>query len=327
MENKVSVIIPTYNAKNYIDRCVQSVLSQSYQNFELIIVDDGSTDGTINILENYETNYKDKIKIFKQKNSGVAVARNKGIELATGRYVMFIDNDDYIDNDYIKMFVNEIMEYSFDIVMGGYRRPNSNGKIIEKVKLKQNELSKVKITAPWAKIYDRMYLLKNNIKFLECNIGDDVFFNLKAVTFTDKIRIMDYIGYNWYYNEKSVSNVAHRKMNDNLEFDYMLDSCYSIMNDNEYKKENNKIMEFYFIKQITWYLVYSGKNADTSYIAEKMIFLNKWLSDKFPNFAKNEFIKFKVDSFKIIMAMKLIVFAMKSNNEKKFVKIYKMFYK
>jgi len=108
---KISVIVPVYNASKYINRCIDSILNQNYKNIEIIVVDDGSTDNTLEKLKKY----KDLI-IVKQKNSGVSVARNKGLEKANGDYILFIDSDDYIDRKYISSLVNAALKTNSDII-------------------------------------------------------------------------------------------------------------------------------------------------------------------------------------------------------------------
>ena len=94
---KVSVIIPVYNSEKYIEKCINSVLAQTYQNYEIIVINDGSKDNSGKIMEQLQDKYPDKIKYIEQENMGVAKTRNKGIEIATGDYIAFMDNDDYIE--------------------------------------------------------------------------------------------------------------------------------------------------------------------------------------------------------------------------------------
>ena len=103
MKPKVSVIIPVYNSEKYIEKCINSVLEQDYQEFELILINDGSKDGSLKILERYKEKYKEKIVLVNQENCGVSKTRNKAIQMANGKYIMFIDNDDFIDKDYVKV--------------------------------------------------------------------------------------------------------------------------------------------------------------------------------------------------------------------------------
>ena len=107
---KISIIIPAYNASKYIRRCIVSLLNQTYKNIEIIVINDGSTDNTLEMIKDYN------IKIINQKNSGVSSARNKGLEIATGDYITFIDSDDYVEKDYIESIIKIIDEYNYDII-------------------------------------------------------------------------------------------------------------------------------------------------------------------------------------------------------------------
>lgn len=283
---KVSIIIPVYNAENYISRCLNSIIDQTYKNWEIIALDDGSTDSSWQILSKYKEKYPDVINAVHQENMGVSKTRNKGIQLATGDYLMLMDNDDYIDDDYIEQFVNVIVEHDDDVVIGGYRRPNSKGKVIEEIKLENCEYSKYKIVAAWAKIYKLSYIKNNKIEFLPSNIGEDIHFTIQAVLLTDKIRIIDYIGYNWYYNDQSVSNTTHKNMDNNLEFDLLLNKTYESIE----KKVNlnNVYIEYYFIKLIVWYFLYASKGSNYKIILDSLNKYFSWLGDKFPNYNKNK---------------------------------------
>ena len=218
MKPNVSIIIPVYNSEKYISKCLDSLINQTYKDYELLIVNDGSTDNSQNIINEYKNKYPEIIVLKEQENLGVAVTRNNAIEEAKGKYIMFIDNDDFVDKDYVETFVKEIEKNDYDVILGGYRRPNKEGKIVKELKLPQEDWAKFMIFAPWARIYKREYLIKNDIKFLHINIGEDVFFNIQAMLISDKIKIIDYIGYNWFYNEQSVSNTKQKNIN-NLQID------------------------------------------------------------------------------------------------------------
>ena len=104
---EVSIIIPVYNARDSIAKCIDSIINQTFLNFEVILVNDGSTDDTLSVLLKYEHDYEN-IRVINKRNEGVAVTRNKAIFEAKGKYIMFIDNDDFIDKDYIETFYKEI---------------------------------------------------------------------------------------------------------------------------------------------------------------------------------------------------------------------------
>ena len=250
---KVSIIVPVYNASKYIRRCIESILCQTMGNFELLLIDDGSSDDSVKILKEYSKIDK-RIKVIEQENMGVAKTRNKGIKLATGEYVLFIDNDDYINEDYLENFVKSSDDY--DIVIGGYRRVSLDDKELMHLVLNDTSWSKYTFITPWARIYKRKFLLDKKIEFLSNPIGEDVYFNLNAYSKTDKIKIIPYVGYNWLYNDFSVSNTIHKGFNDKVDIIGFLDKIYNLVNDN-----NREYIKYYCYKFGIWYLLYSGKGA------------------------------------------------------------------
>lgn len=116
---KITVVIPVYNGENYIVKCIDSVLNQTYKNLEIIIVNDGSTDKTKGILEKYVNN-NSRIKIFEQSNKGISAARNLGIDHTKTNYITFIDSDDWIESDMIELLYRNIVKYNSEISACGY---------------------------------------------------------------------------------------------------------------------------------------------------------------------------------------------------------------
>ena len=119
--DKISIIVPVYNTEKYIKKCIDSILNQTYNNIELIIINDGSTDNSENIIKKIIKN-KSNVKYKKIKNSGVAHARNVGLDLVTGKYVGFIDSDDYISKDMYKELYETAIKEKSDIVTSGYNK-------------------------------------------------------------------------------------------------------------------------------------------------------------------------------------------------------------
>ena len=117
MKEKISIIVPCYNEEKYIERCINSILSQTLNNIELIIIDDGSKDNTYKICKNYEIKFPDKIKIIYQENQGQGIARNIGIKYAQGTYIGFVDADDIIDPTMYEKLYNSIKKYDSDIAI------------------------------------------------------------------------------------------------------------------------------------------------------------------------------------------------------------------
>lgn len=129
-EDLISVIIPVYNAEKYLRNCLDSVVNQTYHNIEIILVDDGSTDNSGNICDEYATAFK-KIITIHQKNQGASSARNNGISKAKGQYITFVDSDDIIDGKYIEYLYNLIKKYNTKMSISSYKVISENGKSID----------------------------------------------------------------------------------------------------------------------------------------------------------------------------------------------------
>lgn len=278
---RITVIIPVYNAENNISKCLDSIVIQLSEEDELLLIDDGSTDNSYNILCGYEKNYP-FIRVIKQENIGVANTRNRGIYEAKGKYICFIDNDDYVDGDYFEKFYEAIEKNKSDIVIGGYRRVSDKG-VKFSIKPVKGEWYKLMVVAPWSKLYRRKFLTDNDIKFLNYGIGEDIYFNFNAYTKTENINVIPYSGYNWWFNTKSISNTSQRGFNKNIDVCYLLNQLLDITG-------KDGIYNYYYLRYAVWYLLFSGKNAkrDEFMMEYKKIF--KWLKK---NNISHNFLKYQ----------------------------------
>lgn len=193
----LSIILPTYNRKYCIKRMIDSVLRQNFQNFELIIVDDGSTDGTFEMLEE---SYQDKrIKLVRKENGGVSSARNLGISLARGEYITFVDSDDYLLDGFFEDISQKIDQFQCDVlVYGGYALEKKK-RIEVPLFWKDRDYGRCETTTnsgsdfvrdfclfggnSWgcAKVFKRELVVKHNICFhIDITYGEDMLFNLQA---------------------------------------------------------------------------------------------------------------------------------------------------
>lgn len=123
MNNKVSIIIPVYNAEKHISKCIESLTNQTYKEIQIILINDGSTDKSGQICEAYAEK-DNRIIVIHKENGGVSSARNIGLENSTGYYIMFVDSDDWIEEDAIKRLMQVQNKYSYDLIMFGYYREN-----------------------------------------------------------------------------------------------------------------------------------------------------------------------------------------------------------
>ena len=186
----ISVIIPIYNGEKYIEKCLSSVLKSESKEYEIILVNDGSTDDTEKICKKYETENKN-IKYIYQNNSGVSTARNKGILISEGKYLLFLDCDDYLLNNWFEECHEALSanNYDVDILFFDYYSKNVNGErkkvqLFSGVDNKQisNEIKKKYLysdllNAPWAKLFNKNFIVEKNIVFPKgIKIGEDAIF-------------------------------------------------------------------------------------------------------------------------------------------------------
>ena len=284
MKKDITIVIPVYNSGKYLNRCIDSIINQTINNYEILIIDDGSTDNSLNIINEYINKYN-FIRVISQENSGPAVARNNGIKKTNTKYLMFIDSDDYIDNDYIKVHYDNILNTDYDVVMSGFRKTDGNNISFER-KLNDKEFSKYIVTGPYSKIYKTSFLLENNIYFLDTNSSEDVYFSLKIINNSANIKTIDYIGYNYFDNINSISNTKHKGFNQDVEIIRLLNEL------NNMNKNNNKLNDYYIIRYCIWYLLYSGKKATSKEFMFEYNKLFNWLKDNINNYNKNKYIKY-----------------------------------
>lgn len=267
----VSIIIPVYNSEKHLQRCVESILNQDYENLEIILINDGSTDKSNLIMEHLAIQ-DIRVIIINKQNEGVAKTRNLGLQLATGKYVMFVDNDDFVSPTYVKSYVNYISKFDLDIVIGGYQRVNNHGSILFSDFPRDSNWGKYVILAPWAKIYNLQFLKTNNILFLDYPIGEDIFFNLFAFSKTKKIKAIPEKSYSWFFNENSISNTSQTGFDSRIDVVFLLKKLLDITEDpdNEYFK--------YFIKRYyIWFLLFSGKKATPKEFVSQYKRIKDWI--------------------------------------------------
>lgn len=279
---KVSIIVPVYNTEKYIDRCINSILNQSFSDFELILINDGSKDESLNIMKKYEKIDK-RIKVYDQVNQGPALTRNKGIKLSKGKYIMFIDSDDYIDENFVKNYYENIINSKSDIVIGGYKRVIDD-KVKFSLKLKQGRFSKYLVVGPVCRMINRSFLIKNNIEFLDTNSSEDIYFNVMAYSKTKKIKIIDDVSYNYFYNSESLSNTVHKGLNKDVKIIELLNLI------NIKKISDLEMHQYFIIRYCIWYLLYSGKSATSDEFLDTCNMLYDWLDQNIPNHKKNKYL-------------------------------------
>lgn len=215
---KISIILPVYNTENYLDMCLQSVLGQSFDDYELLIVDDGSTDRSSAMLDAYAA--KDaRIHVFHQENGGVSAARNAAIAEAIGDYLFFLDSDDYMSPDALRLLYAAAVETDADVVAGGYRffgtqeleRPGIDA-VMDGATFLSRYFSIVSAHfgyPSWGKLFRRALIMEHGIRYnTEQKKCEDHTFNVACYRYVQKVTLIPYIVYN--YNSGNAGSITRR---------------------------------------------------------------------------------------------------------------------
>lgn len=218
MNNKISIVIPIFNKEKFLNRCIDSVINQTYRNIEIILVNDGSTDNSLNICNEYKK--YNNIKVINKENGGVSDARNVGIENSNGEYITFIDPDDCVSETYIENLYKRIIKYRADIAIENpikYRNGEEihrNIKIDDDIILEKKDQFLIELfnakyfhNTCWGKIYNNQLVKK--VKFdINMSIGEDLKFLVEIFTMANKIVITDLEEYYYYENIGSLTRVG-----------------------------------------------------------------------------------------------------------------------
>lgn len=223
LKSIVSIIIPVYNTEHYLPRCLNSILQQTYPNWELILIDDGSTDRSFQICTDFAAQNNQKpIKLISQKNSGVSSARNKGIQEASGEFMTFVDSDDWVSPDYLELLIGKYNESKSDIVIGNLSiedeiHKTSSAFPSENLLLTRDEFlklfgklySETLLSGPCVKLYSSSIIKKNQLSFEENrSLGEDLIFNLDYLSFCTSFCFFSNIIY--FYRSVYDSSLSHK---------------------------------------------------------------------------------------------------------------------
>lgn len=202
----ISVIVPVFNVEKFLHQCLDSILAQSVTDFELLLVDDGSTDSSSGICDEY-TRRDSRVRVFHRRNHGVSVARNFGLDLSSGVWVAFIDSDDWLEPEYFRHLL--VGSEFADLCVAGYVQIEA-AKTLEYAPLEEvfagsnincfleKHISSCLIRAPWCKLFKREIILNRGLRFDETvSLGEDTIFNLRYLQCTTGIHVSRHADYYW----------------------------------------------------------------------------------------------------------------------------------
>lgn len=220
VDYKISIVVPVYNVAKYLEECLTSISHQTYENYEVLLIDDGSTDDSSSICDVF-AKCDNRFRVVHQTNQGAAIAKNTGLDMATGDYIAFLDSDDFVERNWLERIVAliknshaDVIEYAFDKIYVGTNElelfpKDSEGEFSAEQYLGQY-LSFWQCSLFWNKVF-RAELLKNTRFKHERRCIDDEFFTYKAVSFAKKIMRINEILY--HYRQRASSAVSNSKNN------------------------------------------------------------------------------------------------------------------
>lgn len=315
----VSIIVPVYNAEDFIEECIQSILEQSYTQFELILINDGSTDNSLEICEKYEA-IDNRIILLDQMNSGVSSARNAGLNKATGDYIQFIDSDDIVLQDFIKESVYSFKKSNSDLVIKALKKVNTltgeemqhyvvpNIESISKTSFLNNYIMAFMDSGvfnyPVNKMYKRNIIRENNLFFnKDITLAEDVAFNLEYMRYVESLTLLDsrkYI-YRVGSNENSLSQIYKKYFFQQRRKTYFFVMDFINSQSNEHSIEQRTINNWY--RGLMIYTLNQLFKSSLS-IMDKQECLAEIMSD---DIVKNVF----VNSENLNLEQKIIIFCSK----------------
>ena len=313
--DKISIVIPCYNMEHLVEKCIDSIKNQSYTNFEAIFVDDGSQDKTKEVIEENIKDDERMIYAYKE-NGGLSSARNFGLEMATGKYISFIDSDDYVEKDFLMELYNNLIENESDISVCYFYRVYENKTDLNKV---QNGFyNLVRFPAAWNKMYKTSLFKDNDITFPVGKWYEDLGTFPKLFMMTNKISIVEKPLYNYIQNSSSIIHT----------YDERIYSIYDIAEANEAFAKQNHLFDRYHdeLEYLNVYHLLIGTVYRSSFMDDfdenTVKDIARYVTDKYPNWNKNKGIKKLSLFFRIYLKAlyhkqyRIIVFLLKKLNEK-----------
>lgn len=288
---KISVIIPCYNVEKYINKCLDSVLNNTLKDIEVIVINDGSTDNTLNLLKQYKD---DRIILIDKENAGVAMARNDGIKKATGEYITFIDSDDYIDSNAYEKMYNKAKKFDLDLIACDAKMVYSDHDVIIPSKINDDSTNKDLMINAYAVIWNKLYK-KELIKDLEftkgINLCEDVEFLYKIYPRVKRVGSISQPFYNYIQRPNSLTYVYDEKIYHAIK---VADRIIEYYKKNNIYDEYREELEYTYIRYTYGtFIKRLAKTKDKKKYNEGVKFAKEKVLENFPNYKKNKYINNK----------------------------------
>lgn len=286
---KVSVIVPVYNVEDYLGRCLDSLINQTFRDYEIICINDCSPDNSADVLRNYQFEYPDLIKVYQnEENMGLGKTREKALTFAKGEYILFIDSDDYVKNDYISSYAKVLEDGDYDIIIGGYIRDASGKKTTH---LPSNSVwSTVTYPMACAKLFKKSFIDSNNLEFTQVACGEDIYFSLSAYYCGAQTKVIDYAGYYYYYNRDSITGSMDYKKNQERIMSELFSTFLGNYNLDSLPEEKRRVIEYTYMANMINALFVYNRGCGVHLMKEKIAFVRRDMQKKFPTYESNPYI-------------------------------------
>lgn len=288
---KVSVIVPIYNVEKYLEKCINSLLSQTLEDIQIILVNDGSKDNSGNIAKEYKKNNKDRVIYVEKENGGLSDARNYGIKYATGDFIAFLDSDDYIEKNAYEEMYNKAIEENADYVECDFIWEFPNKIRVDKqypYKNKKEMLSFVRVVA-WNKLIKRQLITDNNLEFPKGLRYEDVEFTYKLIPLINKFAYVDKPFIHYVQREGSIANVQNERT---AEIFTVLDNVIEFYKKNNIYEKYRDELEYNYARYLLCSSLKRMCKIKDKTIRKKLLTEN-WerLNSNFPNWKENVILK------------------------------------
>ena len=288
---KVSVIVPIYNVEKYLEKCINSLLSQTLEDIQIILVNDGSKDNSGNIAKEYEQNNKDRVIYVEKENGGLSDARNYGLKYATGDFIAFLASDDYIEKNAYEEMYNKAIEENADYVECDFIWEFPNKIRVDKqypYKNKKEMLSFVRVVA-WNKLIKRQLITDNNLEFPKGLRYEDVEFTYKLIPFINKFTYVDKPFIHYVQREGSIANVQNERT---AEIFTVLDNVIEFYKNNNIYEKYRDELEYNYARYLLCSSLKRMCKIKDKTIREKLL-TESWerLNLNFPNWKENVILK------------------------------------
>lgn len=288
---KVSVIVPFYNVEGYIEKCLETLVNQTLKDIEIILVNDGSKDRSVDIVKKFMKEYPDKIVYLEKQNGGLADARNYAIPYAKGEYIAFLDSDDYVEKDMYQLMYELAKKESSDMVECNFiwEYPDKKREDIGEIYIGQFEmLEKVRVVA-WNKLIKREILEKNKIEFPKGLQYEDVEFTYKLVPFINKVSFVKKPCVHYVQREGSISNSQNERTKEIFE---VLENVINFYKEKEIYDKFKTQLEYLYVRYAFCSSLLRIVKIQDETVQENLLNLT-WqnVNEKYPNWKQNEIIK------------------------------------